>query len=315
MTSHFSVKVFGVGVWGLSINLTLEGPAPWHAKGRASISLLFFDIAVSFDQTWGERRGEILQPVFVLPLLKIELGKKENWRAFLPEDKTDLVTLRKFTPEENTLVLHPAGKLRVLQKLVPLDISITKLGNQKIVDGKKFSLSVVAGEFHKNANAKERFAAAQFNDLSDDQRLSSPAFEEQNGGLDLTPAANSLFSATAIKRSNRYELNIVDTQGRRHRKRFHGLNVIFGARLLCGSAAALSSLSAQTGKQKNPFTDKVINNGEKFAVAFADTNTVFKTKSNFSSEASAREYLQSTLAADPTLADRIHILPTCELVA
>ena len=34
----------------------LSGPTPWHISGEASLSLLFFDVSVHFDKTWGERR-------------------------------------------------------------------------------------------------------------------------------------------------------------------------------------------------------------------------------------------------------------------
>ena len=252
ISSHFSVKVFGMGVWGLSIQLLLEGPAPWHAKGRASISLLFFDIPVRFDETWGERRGNTLPPVSIMPLLETEFGKKENWRAFLPQGRAELVTLRQFAPEEEALVLHPAGTLRVLQKLAPLGISISKLGNRKSDDGKKFTVTAAPGVFSKLSDAKERFAAAEFNDLSDAQRLAAPAFESQDGGLDLAPQGQGTFAATAIRRTNRYELITIDSQGEQPRLkfRFHVLKSRFAGRFHKGTAAALSALSAQTKVQK-----------------------------------------------------------------
>ena len=30
-----------------------RGPTPWHITGQASLSLLFFDVSVHFDKTWG----------------------------------------------------------------------------------------------------------------------------------------------------------------------------------------------------------------------------------------------------------------------
>ena len=46
---HGSSTIAGVQVQG-----TLSGPKPWHIKGKASISLLFFDISVPFDATFGD---------------------------------------------------------------------------------------------------------------------------------------------------------------------------------------------------------------------------------------------------------------------
>jgi hypothetical protein len=313
--SNFSVKVFGLGVWGLSIQLMLAGPAPWHAKGRASISLLFFDIDVDFDETWGERRGETLPVVEILPLLTAEFGKKENWRAFLPEGKTDLVTLRKFEAAEDTLVLHPAGSLRVLQKLVPLGITISKLGNRKTADCKKFSLTVVPGVVERKNSVKEHFAAAQFNDLNDNDRLSAAAFHDEDGGIDLNPKGVGSFSATAVRRVNRYELVTIDTAEEPKRKKYYYLSPLLSSRLLKGSAAALSPLSVQTKLQKNQFADKVVTKTEGFAIAMSETNTNLKKELLFSSEASAREFMNGYLQDAPAMAGKIHVVPTFELAA
>lgn len=317
ISSHFSVKVFGMGVWGLSIQLLLEGPAPWHAKGRASISLLLFDIPVRFDETWGERRGETLPPIPIMPLLQTEFEKRENWRAFLPHGRAELVTLRKFEPDEKALALHPAGSLRVLQKLVPLGLTIAKLGNRKSDDGKKFTIAAAAGNFSKLADAKERFAAAEFNDLSDAQRLAAPAFENQNGGLDLAPQGQSAFSATAIRRTNRYELTTIDSQGEQPRikLRFHTFDSRFVGRFHKGTATALSGLSAQTKIQKNPFADKVAATKERFVVASSETNTAFGVGQSFESQAAAQDFMNSAVANNPSLAGMIHVIPTFELAA
>ena len=125
ISTSFSVNVFGVGVWGLGIDLTLEGPTPWHAHGTASISLLFFSIGVDIDVTWGDDRDTSLPPVAVLPILSAEFGKRTNWKAVPPSSSGLLVSLRQLDPGDTDLVLHPVGSLQVSQRLVPLDLTLT----------------------------------------------------------------------------------------------------------------------------------------------------------------------------------------------
>jgi hypothetical protein len=312
--SHFSVKVFGLGVWGLSIRLCLEGPTPWRARGEASIALLFFDIGVSIDVTWGEPRGAALPDVAVLPLLAAEIEKQENWRAFNPAERTGLVTLRGLPPNEVALVLHPAGTLRLVQKLVPLDVPIAKLGNRKASDGRRFSVSALPGGLEKSADVKESFAAAQFNDLSDADRLAAPGFEPMTGGLELTPAGSTAFSAAAIKRANRYELATIDTQGAPAARRLRGLETVFSRRFLAGAAVSRSGLSAHTQRAKVPFVDKVEAVGERFVVASALDNAAMPG-GEFGSEAEARAHMAGMLRADPSLAGRVQVLPAFEVVA
>lgn len=311
--SNFSVKVFGLGVWGLSIRVLLEGPTPWHARGEASISLLFFDVGVAIDVTWGEPRGEPLPDVDVLPLLAAEVGKLENWRAFNPAGNAGLVTMRSIPAEEAALVLHPSGTLQVVQKLVPLNVSVSKLGNSKVRDGQRFTLSAVAGGLSKSGDVKERFAAAQFNDLSDAQRLASPGFEPMKGGLELTPSGGTSFSSTAIKRSNRYELLTIDSQGAPQLKKLRGIDSVFAKRFLGGTAVAQSSLSAHNKRAKVPFKDHVTADDERFVLASTADNALHAGSAEFGSEVEARAHLDSVVHADPSLKGRVQVLPAFEV--
>ena len=101
VSTSFSVNVFGVGVCGLDIDLTLEGPTPWHAHGTASISFLFFSIGVDIDVTWGDDRDTSLPPVAVLPILSGEFGKRTNWKAVPPSSAGLLVSLRQLDPSDS----------------------------------------------------------------------------------------------------------------------------------------------------------------------------------------------------------------------
>src|SRR5262249_35905112 len=56
ISTSFSVKVFGFGVYGIDIELTLEGPTPWHAKGSGSLSFFLFSVSIPIDVTWGDSR-------------------------------------------------------------------------------------------------------------------------------------------------------------------------------------------------------------------------------------------------------------------
>ena len=84
ISASLSVRVFGVGLFSVRMRGSLEGPTPWHVEGTGSISLLFFDIDVDFSHTWGEEVDTTLPPIDVMPLLKAEYEKLENWKAEVP---------------------------------------------------------------------------------------------------------------------------------------------------------------------------------------------------------------------------------------
>ena len=109
----------------------LEGPAPWHLKGHGSISLLFWDLDVEFETTWGDSRDTMLPPIAVLPLIEAELNKAENWQALPPTTSRLFVTLRKASTDPAALILHPIGVLRISQRALPLRSRSTRSATRR----------------------------------------------------------------------------------------------------------------------------------------------------------------------------------------
>ncbi|MGW6621975.1 DUF6603 domain-containing protein [Nocardia sp. NPDC055002] len=315
-SSHFEVRVFGIGVWGLRIRLEVEGPTPWHARGSAGISLLFFDIDVDIDVGWGERRDTSLPPIRVLPALTTELSKPESWRALPPPGANLLVTLRKLPESESRTALHPVGSLRISQRLAPLDAKLDRIGARKPEDGTRFTLTATSPAFTKCGDVDELFAPGQFENLSDDECMSRKAFEARHGGMVLCPAGAQLTSAAAITRVVRYEVITVDTNTRRHRFWHLRQSLALFTHLLNGSAVAKSLLSTKIRVARVPVTDGVLGKREGFAVALQENNTRFATApASFSSEGAALDWLASAVATDRRLAGKLHVLPGFELAS
>jgi hypothetical protein len=315
-STAFSANVFGIGVYSLDIDLTLSGPTPWHAHGMASIGFLFFSIGIGIDVTWGDSRDTTLAPIAVMPVLVGELGKSVNWRAQLPAGSNLLVSLRQLDPSDTTLVLHPVGTLRVSQRAVPLDLTLDKDGNQTPSDANHFHLDVTPGGLAKSQDLQEAFAPAQFRNFSDADKLSQAAYTPQNSGVELAASGSSYATGTAITRNVRYDLTVIDTQYRRYLKRFFVyLNSLF-LHFLGGASVARNAFSAATLVQMQPFGQKITVSGETFAVANLADNRAFSVGSvGFSSRVSAQEYLNRTLATQPSLNGTLHVLNQYELAA
>jgi hypothetical protein len=311
ISASLSLKAFGVGLFSIRLRLQLEGPGLWRAEGTGSISLLFWSIDVHFDITWGEARPTELPPIAVMPLLGGEFNKQSNWSAQLPEGSNLLVSLRRLDPVQDTLVLHPVGVLRVTQRAVPLDLTITRVGNQKPTDAKRFAIAVASSGLAKRGDVDERFAPAQYQDFDDATKLSKPAFQAMHGGLDLSAAGAQLTSGAMVKRVIRYELITIDSAFRRH-QRFQLLFTALFVHLLAGNAASKSQLSKAAKVQLKPFEDGVAVKGEAFTVA---TQAANEPIASFASEAMATEHLNSQLAANPNLAGTLHVIPAFEAAA
>jgi len=315
VSTSFSVKVFGVGVYGIGIDLTVEGPTPWHAHGTASLSFFFFSVDIGIDFTWGDSRNTMLPPVQLMPVLSGEFSKQSNWRAVLPAGAHLMVVLRKLDPSEAAMVLHPVGTLQVSQRLLPLDLKLDKAGNQAPSDANRFSLSVASPSLVALRTLQEQFAVAQFENLSDAQKLSQAAYSPLDGGVEL--AAKGLYaSGTAISDNVRYDLTIIDTKFRRLSRRFFVLVGSLFTHFLNGSSVARSPMSAYQQAKTQPWPDKVALSPEGFAVALVADNTVYHPEAaSFTSQAAANDYLARAVVKDPNLAGNVHVIPHFEVAA
>ncbi len=305
-----SLKVFGIGLWGIKLRFTLEGPTPWHAKGYGEVSFLFFSFKARFDETWGESRDTTLPPIAVMPLLTAEYNKLENWTAEVPAANRLRVSLRKLEGGPTELVMHPLGQLRVTQRAVPLNLTIDKVGTQKPSDANRFALSATAG-LNAAGDASEQFAIGQFQNVKDP--ISLPAFQPEDGGLMLSAANGGFRTGEVTERTVRHETIIIDTNYRRYHAAVSQLTSRLFDLFLGGNAVARSSISNRTRKQLQPFDNAITVGNDRWAVASARDNCAVNGNAVFNSEAQAREFLNSQVALDASSEASMHVIPESEL--
>src|SRR4029453_8561294 len=190
ISAGFSVKVFGVGVWGVHLRGSLEGPTPWHVRGSAESEPLFWSTSVDVDVTFGERRADTLPPIEVLPQIRQEFEKLESWRATLPATGQLFVSLREIG-SAHAPVLHPVGRLQISQRFAPLNLPLDRIGNQKPSDVTRVTAAVQAGALEVTGPTREQFAPAQFRDMDDAAKLSAPAYEPLDSGVELAAAGQA----------------------------------------------------------------------------------------------------------------------------
>jgi hypothetical protein len=179
-----SLAYDGSPVLEISLDILLEGPGPWHAKGYASLDLLFFTVSLPFDATWGDDAGPTASTAQPLDALRQELSAPGSWSAALPAGTPGLVQFRQ--PAGDAVPAHPLALVSCHQRVVPLGLSVTHVANHPLsgpttVDIQQMTLggSPAPGQ----QPVTEMFAAGQFLDLSDDQALSRPSFEPMKAGV------------------------------------------------------------------------------------------------------------------------------------
>jgi hypothetical protein len=209
-SAGFDVSFEGHSLCGLHVDGVFAGPRPWHLHGDASIDILFFSVSVSLDLTWGDSTPAILPQKPVLPDLLPALADPRNWSAILPSNTTQAVTLSAPKPDDATLRVHPIGVLSVREKVVPLDLQITRYGNATPSDGDLFAISDVQinNDEETRQPIQDYFAAGQFLSLSDADKISAPSFEKYDAGV--TIGSSNIVAGSDSPRTVVYEERYID---------------------------------------------------------------------------------------------------------
>ncbi len=196
---------------GVKVAGTVEGPGLWHLTGKVTFSILWWDISKSFDESWGEAPALAAPPTDVQALLAAELDRSENWSAQLPAGSSAMVTLAP-PPGDLTPLAHPLGRFVFSQRVVPFGLALEKYGNGGITGPNLFDVASVTlggAPAPPRAAVREHFARAQFVDMTEDEKLTRPSFEEMDAGVEFSSDAFHT-SANALAADMEYETAYLD---------------------------------------------------------------------------------------------------------
>jgi len=125
-----------------------------------------------------------------LDKIQNELSKAGNWSAKIASNSKFTETLRSFE-EEDLLLLHPSGHLEFRQVIAPLERRISKYGNNYIAKQPIYQIS----NFKIGGNTPDQkitlrpvkgfFARGQYEELSNDEKISTKDFEEYIAGYQI----------------------------------------------------------------------------------------------------------------------------------
>ncbi|HEU5102576.1 MAG TPA: DUF6603 domain-containing protein, partial [Roseiflexaceae bacterium] len=172
----------------VSLDMSLAGPTPWHVWGKATFKIFFFKVSIRFDHRFGHEPPPALpEPIDVPALLAEALGDRRNWSSALPRGEHPLVGLRDAETPQAVLRVHPLAELSVRQRVVPLNRPVTRFGNLPLAEPATFTVAAGTSDSSqlplRSAFLQDSFALAQYQEMSDEQKITRPAFESQDAGL------------------------------------------------------------------------------------------------------------------------------------
>jgi hypothetical protein len=300
-------------IMGIRVSGELSGPTLWDAKGEASFSILFFDVTISFHETWGDRPDAIgTETEDLVQRLTAEIDDNRNWKADIPDINSLHVSVKKIDVPADKLVIHPFGVLTFSERLVPLEVTIDKFGNKAPQDARRFEIKPADAGVMTDA-ATEQFAPANFFAMSDSNKLSRPSFERMKSGFRIT-GSSTLVVPETVNKSVDYELTYL-------RKR-RGIRIFAGAYTflkslfqtnLRASAVANSVLSASQKRVSINAPDPVVLKGDRYTVANTSDLKIYQDGLSAGSFTEAAQMLDQLVRQQPSLKGKVQVVSEYEL--
>jgi hypothetical protein len=310
-----SIEFAGETIAGVTLHLHLEGPAPWIAHGTGTFT---FIISKDFEVgplQWGDATNP--PPVLVHPreMVSKAVADPAAWQTSLPANSDHLAHLR-VDPAPPPLLVHPLGLFEVRQHVVPLETVIARVGASPVAPDETyvhFGLPQVnAVDVGAISEVTDLFPAGQFLDLTDDEKLSRPAFEQMQAGVRINPPAQAGFDfARALQSDLEYETFVPDDQG------LVGRRVRESAAKFLANAAAITLAAGAAGR--TALRDKARYDVPAVPIAMSDlAQTVIRGKSDLAAPAvvsnapltytHASTALADALVAHPELAGQLQLV-------
>ena len=183
---EFKLKYKGITFFGVDVSGRFSGPEPKRVKGEWSIDLWLTSISKKFDKTFGaDRPPAVLPPVDPLPELVAALKDPLSWTAEPPGVHARVL------PQARGAVRAPAGPAR----RAPAGAPARRSGSTASAAASWRARSATTSPRRPSAGARstsrpplsEAFAAAEYLNLSDDEKLARPSFDFMPAGVSLSP--------------------------------------------------------------------------------------------------------------------------------
>jgi hypothetical protein len=167
----------------------------------------------------------------------------------------------------------------------------------------------------QHSDVYEYFARAQYQTLSDAEKLSKPSFEQMPGGAQISSNDNKAENGKMVRKNVEYEITIIDKEPVKPLGKgllYKPYDILF-THFLNGSSATNSVLSKSYQSKLKPFEDKVNVKQDGYSVAFQADNVAYDGKATFASEMEADTYMKQQINLNPNLKKDLHIIPNYEL--
>jgi len=226
--------------------------------------------------------------------------------------------VRRIEIPPDIVLAHPSATIEFNQMLVPLDLVIQRFGAAKPTGANIFSLTSISagGKDFVPVKLESEFAPAQFFELSNDDKLSAPAFRRMASGIRANASSLVRFGEPA-RRKFVYRDDLIDSNAQDlphlspYAREFDAAGV-FALAGLAGSAVGRSDLYKERVNTL-PTGDEVKVSPGSWAIVDKSTMNPVAT-GVLSNPVAASQALGNMVSSNPSLSGKLAIVADYELV-
>lgn len=188
LEARAAIRYSGSTIASVDVRLSVVGIEPWKINGKAKLSLFLFSVSIPIRGTFGNVVAQAaLALVDAAAMLLTAMNDAASWETALPAGGAPLVTLAGRASGDDASVAHPLGRVALRQFALPLEIELTRVGGARAAPDRfeVTAVRVTGGSPAKPPPLRSPFAAGQFLDLSEDEKLGRPAFEPMVAGFEV----------------------------------------------------------------------------------------------------------------------------------
>jgi hypothetical protein len=193
---YISVSAVGIDLAGVWLDLEVRGPNRWVFDGLARFTVLGFEEQIEVHEQIGSARQEPPVPaVDPRPAILAALELAEAWTVVGALGGSGVTV----AASGSAIAAAPDAGLAVGQRVAPLGIELTHIGESPIGDYRTFTIEARPASLPVTGETTDWFAPAQFLDIDATAALGGPSFERLANGVTLggaVPTAGAALAST-----------------------------------------------------------------------------------------------------------------------
>ncbi len=206
-----TLLIDGDRVAGLGFKLRLTGPNTYKISGKVWVTVCGCDLDFHITHSWGEPQSLPTVTASAVDVLRAAIERDARYEPLTTNRRVPGVSFT--TTESAKAAIDPVGGVRFVQRAMPLDVALEKIGEAQVSGPKRVDLKVFQGDDEIDTQpSTQDFVRGHFFALTEAERLRAPDFDGLKAGFEVAGDTLDFDATKAISEAYDYEIIFLGEQ-------------------------------------------------------------------------------------------------------